>query len=156
MVFAIRRRPPPLNGTNFQTFFYPTFFFCNWILHIYETDFTLGLRQKYHTFPFWLFEPFPLGRDQKKWNYIVIICWTPAEGSTKNRQSWSWHITPVLRTQNPRDLGTVRSEFIKCLSNCCGASVTPTIIHIGCIPDICQFWNTTTLSRPVQSTPKRV
>ena len=27
MVFAIRRRPPPpLNGTNFQTFFYPTFF----------------------------------------------------------------------------------------------------------------------------------
>ena len=27
MAFAIRRpTPPPLNGTNFQTFFYPTFF----------------------------------------------------------------------------------------------------------------------------------
>ena len=26
MVFAIRRKTPPLNGTNFQTFFYPTFF----------------------------------------------------------------------------------------------------------------------------------
>ena len=26
MVFAIRRQPPLLDGTNFQTFFYPTFF----------------------------------------------------------------------------------------------------------------------------------
>ena len=34
MVFSIRRRPPPLpNGHNFQTFFTPLFFFCNWLLH---------------------------------------------------------------------------------------------------------------------------
>ena len=26
MAFAIRRPTPPLNGTNFQTFFHPTFF----------------------------------------------------------------------------------------------------------------------------------
>ena len=32
--------PPPLNGTNFQTFFYPTFFFCNWILHIWNGFYT--------------------------------------------------------------------------------------------------------------------
>ena len=29
MAFAIRRPTPPLNGTNFQTFFTPLFFFCN-------------------------------------------------------------------------------------------------------------------------------
>ena len=43
MVFAIRRRPPPpppFNGTNFQTFFTPLFFFCNWILHIWNGFYT--------------------------------------------------------------------------------------------------------------------
>ena len=34
------RPPTPLNGTNFQTFFYPTFFFCNWILHIWNGFYT--------------------------------------------------------------------------------------------------------------------
>ena len=33
-------RPPPLNGTNFQTFFTPLFFFCNWILHIWNGFYT--------------------------------------------------------------------------------------------------------------------
>ena len=37
--------PLPLNGTNFQTFFYPTFFSFAIESYIYETDFTL---QKYH------------------------------------------------------------------------------------------------------------
>ena len=41
MAFAIRRPPPPpLNGTNFQTFFTPLFFFCNWILHIWNGFYT--------------------------------------------------------------------------------------------------------------------
>ena len=31
---------PPLNGTNFRTFFYPTFFFCNGILHIWNGFYT--------------------------------------------------------------------------------------------------------------------
>ena len=35
---------PPPNGTNFQTFFYPTFFLLQ-LKYIYEKDFTL---QKYH------------------------------------------------------------------------------------------------------------
>ena len=39
---------PPLNGTNFQTFFYPTFFSFAIDSYIDETDFTLGLSQKYH------------------------------------------------------------------------------------------------------------
>ena len=34
------RPPPPLNGTNFQTFFTPLFFFCNWILHIWNGFYT--------------------------------------------------------------------------------------------------------------------
>ena len=38
---------PSLNGTNFQTFFYPTFSFAI-ESYIYETDFTLDLSQKYH------------------------------------------------------------------------------------------------------------
>ena len=44
MVFAIRRRPP-LNGTNFQTFFYPTFFlqlnptYMKRILHLRNVTF---------------------------------------------------------------------------------------------------------------------
>ena len=45
MAFAIRRRsPPPLNGTNFQTFYYPIFSFAV-ESYIYETDVTLGLSQ---------------------------------------------------------------------------------------------------------------
>ena len=40
MAFAIRRPTPPLNGTNFQTFFTPLFFFCNWILHIWNGFYT--------------------------------------------------------------------------------------------------------------------
>ena len=39
--------PPPLNGTNFQTFFTPLFSFAI-DSYIDETDFTLGLSQKYH------------------------------------------------------------------------------------------------------------
>ena len=50
MAFAIPLpRPPPappLNGTNFQTFFYPYFSFAL-ESYIYETYFTLGLSQKY-------------------------------------------------------------------------------------------------------------
>ena len=45
MVFAFRRRP---DGHNFQTFFYPTFFSFTIYSYIDETDFTLGLSQKYH------------------------------------------------------------------------------------------------------------
>ena len=45
MAFAIRRRsPPPLNGTNFQTFYYPIFSFAV-ESYINETDFILGLSQ---------------------------------------------------------------------------------------------------------------
>ena len=33
-------RPPPRNGTNFHQSFYPTFFICNWILHIWNGFFT--------------------------------------------------------------------------------------------------------------------
>ena len=45
MAFAISRRnppplPPPLNGTNIQTIFTPLFFFCNWILHIWNGFYT--------------------------------------------------------------------------------------------------------------------
>ena len=42
MAFALRRRPAPMH--KFPDKFYPTFFFCNWILctYVYETDFTLG------------------------------------------------------------------------------------------------------------------
>ena len=36
--------PPPLNGTNFQTFYYPIFSFAV-ESYINETDFTLGLSQ---------------------------------------------------------------------------------------------------------------
>ena len=46
MAFAIRRPTPPplpLNGTNFQTFFYPTFVSFAIESYIYETDFILGL-----------------------------------------------------------------------------------------------------------------
>ena len=38
--------PPPLNGTNFQTFFTPHFSFAIGT-YIYETDFTLGPNKKY-------------------------------------------------------------------------------------------------------------
>ena len=41
MAIAIKRRiPPPLNGTNFHLFFYPTFFFCNCILLIWNEFYT--------------------------------------------------------------------------------------------------------------------
>ena len=36
--------PPPLNGTNFQTFYYPIFSFA-FESYINETDFILGLSQ---------------------------------------------------------------------------------------------------------------
>ena len=36
MAFGVRRRTTPLNGTNFQSFFTQLFFFCNWILHIWN------------------------------------------------------------------------------------------------------------------------
>ena len=46
MVFAIRLRPPPPDGHNFQTFFYPTFFllqlnptYMKWILHFKNITF---------------------------------------------------------------------------------------------------------------------
>ena len=50
MFFSIRRqtpRPPPLNSHNFQEFFTPFFSFAI-ESYIYETDFALGLSQKYH------------------------------------------------------------------------------------------------------------
>ena len=48
MDFSIRRRiPPPLNGHNFQTFLYPTFFSFAIESYNYETDFTLGPITKY-------------------------------------------------------------------------------------------------------------
>ena len=47
MAFAIRRRPPPLNGHNSHTFFIPLFSFAI-EFYTYGTDFTLGLSQKYH------------------------------------------------------------------------------------------------------------
>ena len=47
MTFAIRRRLPP-NGT-FSINFFPVLFSSFAIeSYIYETDFTLGLSQKYH------------------------------------------------------------------------------------------------------------
>ena len=48
MAFAIRRPtpPPPLNGTNFQTFFYPTFF----LLQLNPTDMKRILHFKNITF----------------------------------------------------------------------------------------------------------
>ena len=41
MAFAIRRpTPPPLNGKISRHFFTPLFFFCNWILHIWNGFYT--------------------------------------------------------------------------------------------------------------------
>ena len=40
MVFAIRRPTPPLNGKISRHFFTPLFFFCNWILHIWNGFYT--------------------------------------------------------------------------------------------------------------------
>ena len=51
MAFAILQKtpPPPLNGTNFQSFFLLHFFsFAIASYLIYEKHFTLGLSQKYH------------------------------------------------------------------------------------------------------------
>ena len=40
MAFAIRRPTPPLNGKISRHFFTPLFFFCNWILHIWNGFYT--------------------------------------------------------------------------------------------------------------------
>ena len=40
MAFAIRRRPPPLMAQISRHFFTPLFFFCNWILHIWNGFYT--------------------------------------------------------------------------------------------------------------------
>ena len=148
MVFSIRRqtpRPPPLMVI-ISRHFLPHFCllqlnptYIKRILHLVSVKNIIHFHFDYLNPSLWA--------GIRKHGIILLLFVGPLQ---------KVHITPVLRTQNPRDLGTVRSEFIKCQSNCCGASVTPTIIHIGCIPDICQFWNTTTLSRPVQSTRKRV
>ena len=47
MVFAIRRRPPPLMVIISRHFFTPLFSFAI-DSYIDETDLTLGLSQKYH------------------------------------------------------------------------------------------------------------
>ena len=46
-IFPLGIDSPPLNGHNFQTFFIPLFTFAL-ESYIYETDFSLGLSQKYH------------------------------------------------------------------------------------------------------------
>ena len=38
--FPLGVGPPHLNGHNFQTFFTPLFFFCNWIIHIWNGFYT--------------------------------------------------------------------------------------------------------------------
>ena len=40
MAFAFRRPTPPLNGKISRHFFNPLFFFCNWILHIWNGFYT--------------------------------------------------------------------------------------------------------------------
>ena len=49
MAFAIRRQTPPpsLKDTNIHPFFTPLFSVAI-ESYVYETDFTLGLSQKYH------------------------------------------------------------------------------------------------------------
>ena len=39
-IFPLGVRPPPLMDMIFRPFFYPTFFFCNWILHIQNGFYT--------------------------------------------------------------------------------------------------------------------
>ena len=47
-------RPPPLNGTNFQTLFYPTFFFCNWLLHRWNRFYTWSQSKISLLSPLWI------------------------------------------------------------------------------------------------------
>ena len=50
MEFSIKRPISPLlNGTNFHPFFYPTFFSVAIESYLYETDFTPGPSQNYHS-----------------------------------------------------------------------------------------------------------
>ena len=62
------RPPTPLNGTNFQTFFYPTFFFCNWILHIWN---------RFYTSKISLWSPLIIDIHQQFWpltaNYLAMF-----------------------------------------------------------------------------------